>query len=77
MSEKFRVFISYSPDDLHYADQLATGLRAGGIDPTIDRQGISSGEDRPPPEQPHSRCRYGRVRALAVVRALRALHLGG
>jgi hypothetical protein len=26
-------------------DQLAAGLRVGGIDPTIDRQRISGGED--------------------------------
>ena len=45
MSEKLRVFISYSRDDLNFADQLAAALRAGGIDPTIDRQGISGGED--------------------------------
>src|SRR5215831_18795835 len=44
-SEKLHVFISYSRDDLAFADQLAAGLRVGGIDPTIDRQGISGGED--------------------------------
>src|SRR5215813_3194544 len=43
--EKLQVFISYSRDDLAFADQLAAGLRVGGIDPTIDRQGISGGED--------------------------------
>ena len=44
-SEKLHVFISYSRDDLDFADQLAAGLRVGGFDPTIDRQGISGGED--------------------------------
>jgi WD40 repeat protein len=44
-SEKLQVFISYSRDDLEFADQLAAGLRVGGIDPTIDRQEISGGED--------------------------------
>jgi WD40 repeat protein len=44
-SEKLHVFISYSRDDLGFADQLAAGLRVGGVDPTIDRQGISGGED--------------------------------
>lgn len=44
-SERLQVFISYSRDDLDFADQLAAGLRVGGIEPTIDRQGISGGED--------------------------------
>ncbi|MBO0754991.1 MAG: TIR domain-containing protein, partial [Bradyrhizobiaceae bacterium] len=42
---ELRVFISYSRDDLDFADQLAAGLRVGGFEPSIDRHGISGGED--------------------------------
>ena len=41
---KLKVFISYSRDDLDFADQLAAALEACGFDPTIDRHGISGGE---------------------------------
>lgn len=41
---KFRVFVSYSRDDLDFADQLVTALKLCGFDPTIDRHGISGGE---------------------------------
>ena len=43
--KKLHVFISYSRDDLYFADQLAAGLAVGGMDPTVDRQGILGGED--------------------------------
>jgi TIR domain/Caspase domain len=39
------VFISYSRDDLDFADQLEAGLTLCGFAPTIDRHGISGGED--------------------------------
>ena len=39
---KLRVFISYSRDDLDFADQLVIGLELAEFAPTIDRQGISS-----------------------------------
>ena len=42
---KLRVFISYSRDDLAFADQLVEALDASGFEPLIDRQGISGGED--------------------------------
>lgn len=42
---QLRVFISYSRDDLDFADQLVVGLELTGFDATIDRQGISGGED--------------------------------
>ena len=42
---KLRVFISYSRDDLDFADQLVIGLEFAGFAPTIDRHGISGGED--------------------------------
>jgi len=42
---KLRVFISYSRDDLDFADQLVAGLELCGFDPTLDRQGIYGGED--------------------------------
>src|SRR5262245_11292265 len=42
---KLRVFISYSRDDLRFADQLHAALNACGFDCVIDRHGISGGED--------------------------------
>ena len=42
---KLRVFISYSRDDLYFADQLDAALDACGFECVIDRQGISGGED--------------------------------
>ncbi len=42
---KLQVFISYSRDDLTFADQLDEGLRACGFATMIDRHGISGGED--------------------------------
>src|SRR5215470_8783922 len=43
--EKLRVFISYSRDDLEFADQLDAALNACGFESVIDRHGISGGED--------------------------------
>jgi hypothetical protein len=43
--EKLRVFISYSRDDLDFADQLDAALSACGFDCIIDRHRISGGED--------------------------------
>src|SRR5262245_794493 len=42
---KLRVFISYSRDDLYFADQLDAALNACGFECLIDRHGISGGED--------------------------------
>ena len=42
---KLGVFISYSRDDLTFADQLDATLRIGGFDTTLDRHGISGGEE--------------------------------
>jgi hypothetical protein len=42
---KLRVFISYSRDDLEFADQLDAALNAYGFECVIDRHGISGGED--------------------------------
>jgi TPR repeat protein len=42
---KLRVFISYSRDDLDFADQLNAALDACGFECFIDRHGISGGED--------------------------------
>src|SRR5215468_7473082 len=41
---KLRVFISYSRDDLHFADQLDAALNTCGFECIIDRQSISGGE---------------------------------
>ena len=43
--DKLNVFISYSRDDLAFADQLDAGLGFAGFGTTIDRHGISAGED--------------------------------
>ena len=42
---KLRVFISYSRDDLKFADQLDAALNACGFECLVDRHGISGGED--------------------------------
>jgi len=42
---KLRVFISYSRDDLGFADQLDVALNTCGFECIIDRHGISGGED--------------------------------
>lgn len=42
---KLSVFISYSRDDLDFADQLAAALSLHDILITLDRHGISGGED--------------------------------
>jgi len=42
---KLHVFISYSRDDLKFADQLDAALNAFGFECLIDRHGISGGED--------------------------------
>jgi TPR repeat protein len=42
---KLRVFISYSRDDLKFADQLDAALNTCGFECLIDRHGISGGED--------------------------------
>ena len=44
-SRKLRIFISYSRDDLDFADQLDAALRTCGYECTLDRHGISGGED--------------------------------
>jgi len=43
--EKLRVFISYSRDDLKFADQLEAALNLCGFECLIDRHDISGGED--------------------------------
>jgi TIR domain len=42
---KLHVFISYSRDDLNFADQLDAALSSYGFECLIDRHGISGGED--------------------------------
>jgi len=45
MGGKLNVFISYSRDDLGFADQLDATLELAGFATSIDRHGISGGED--------------------------------
>jgi TPR repeat protein len=42
---KLRVFISYSRDDAGFADQLEAALDAYGFETSIDRHGVSGGEE--------------------------------
>jgi hypothetical protein len=42
---KLRVFISYSRDDLYFANQLDAALKTYGCECFIDREGVSGGED--------------------------------
>jgi hypothetical protein len=40
-----KVFVSYSRDDIDFADQLVAALEGTGFDPLIDRHSIPGGED--------------------------------
>src|SRR5262245_14809323 len=42
---KLRVFISYSRDDANFADQLEAALDTCGFETSIDRHGVSGGEE--------------------------------
>jgi formylglycine-generating enzyme required for sulfatase activity len=42
---KFKVFISYSRDDLDFADQLDAALKLLGFEVTIDRESIPGGDE--------------------------------
>jgi hypothetical protein len=44
-SDKLNVFISYSRDDLNFADQLDDALQLTGFATTIDRHGIPGGDE--------------------------------
>ena len=44
-SNRLNVFISYSRDDLDFADQLAAALDLHNFEVVVDRHGISAGED--------------------------------
>ena len=44
-TRKLNVFLSYSRDDLVFADQLYAALEAFGFGLTMDQRGISAGED--------------------------------
>jgi hypothetical protein len=61
---KLRVFISYSRDDLNFADQVDAAFNACSFECLIDRHGISGGEDTIP-RQPNQRGRHDRFRAIA------------
>ena len=43
--DALNVFISYSRDDLDFADQLEAGLGLAGFETSLDRHGISVGEE--------------------------------
>src|SRR5262245_13493129 len=42
---KLKAFISYSRDDIDFANQLVAALAVYGFNPEIDRRGISGGEE--------------------------------
>jgi hypothetical protein len=44
-SRPLNIFISYSRDDIDFADQLEAALRSHKYEVTLDRHGISGGED--------------------------------
>src|SRR5689334_6364321 len=44
-ARRFAIFLSYSRDDLDFADQLDAALQSHKYDVAIDRHGISGGED--------------------------------
>ena len=44
-TSKLKVFVSYSRDDIEFADQLVHALDACGFDPKIDRHEMTGGEE--------------------------------
>ena len=44
-NRKAKVFVSYSRDDIDFADQLVAALEGTGFDALIDRHSIPGGED--------------------------------
>ena len=44
-ANQLRVFISYSRDDLAFADQLDAALNLTSYEVSLDRHGIAGGED--------------------------------
>jgi hypothetical protein len=44
-TDRLGVFISYSRDDLDFADQLDVVLGLAGFDPVLDRHGIHGAEN--------------------------------
>jgi len=68
--EKLRVFISYSRDDLKFADQLEAALNLCGFECLIDRHDISGGEDwkrRLGSLISEGLCKLGPITALAAL----------
>ncbi|MDP3738680.1 MAG: TIR domain-containing protein [Hyphomonadaceae bacterium] len=43
--DRMKVFISYSRDDVNFADQLVLALKDRGFEPLLDRHDIGSGEE--------------------------------
>ncbi len=43
--ERMKVFVSYSRDDVTFADQLVAGLEHSGFDPILDRHDIDAAEN--------------------------------
>ena len=75
---KLNVFISYSRDDLGFADQLDAALGVTGFAPTLDRHGVSGGEAwKIRLGNLILRCRHGYFRAVAVIFPFPDLRLGG
>ena len=68
---KLKVFISYSRDDLQFADQLDAALDLCNFESVLDRHGISGGRGvEAAAWQPDPRRRHGRIRAFAGLCAL-------
>ena len=44
-AQKVRVFVSYSREDVAFADELVVGLEMHGFEALIDRHAIAPGED--------------------------------
>jgi hypothetical protein len=68
---RLTVFLSYSRDDLNFADQLEAALQAHKYDVALDRQGISGAGRELPLRNPHLR-----FSDLPPLRCVHRGHLG-
>jgi hypothetical protein len=76
-TRKAKVFISYSRDDITFADQLVAALEGTGFDPLIDRHSIPGGEGLEGTASTYDcRSRFSRFRAFAAISSVQIVRMG-
>jgi hypothetical protein len=77
-TRKAKVFISYSRDNIDFADQLEAALECTGFDPLIDRHSIPGGEDwKAQLRHMILEADSGRFRALVPISRVQVMRMGG